>query len=340
MQQHVSDAIRGGQLDVEEQMETLKYMEVILRDLRRYITSLGYAIPTERRGALSYLYAYSKKEKTDEPDEKRKVRYRLVVKAYRVTGLVKKMQGPRSLAMSATIGGNVFGMETGIESPVVHLKSDFSAANTRIYLPIDTANLSKNEKGKGQPGKTMQRIAEACGQFGSRGYRSLILVPSNEDRMQQFEILKACGLDVRTYGNGVAPKDLAVRFRDGDGMVLVGTLAQYGEGYDLRDGIAPVTHVLRPGWPNPTSPEAQFERERFGNQVWALWAWRVMIEALQARGRNVRGEDERGVTLFWSQSFKKFLFASLPEWLQPSYRGYWRVQQCIDDALALFENAA
>lgn len=340
LKQKVFQAMREGQLDDEEQMETLKHMEVILRDLRRYIISLGYAIPTEKRGALNYLYAYYEKEK-EKPDEseaenkRKKVRYRLVVKAYKVTGLVRKLLGKRSLAMSATIGNEVFAMETGIDSPVVRLKSDFVAANARVYLPIDTADLSKNNRGKGQPGKTMGRIAEACGKFADEGFRSLVLVVSNEEREMFRKIAEEHELDVRTYGNGVTAKDMAVRFRNGDGMVLVGTFAQYGEGYDLPDGIAPVTHILRPAWPHIHNPETQFEEERFGNGRWALWSWRVMIEALQGRGRNIRSKVDRGVTIFYSQSFRRFLFASLPGWLQPSYRGEWRLERCIDDSLEL-----
>jgi Rad3-related DNA helicase len=318
-------------------METLKHMETVLRDLQRYVTSLGYAIPTEQRAALNYLYAYYKKEDPEDSDRKQKVRYRLVVKAYKVTGMVKKMLGPRSLAMSATIGNNVFAMETGIDSPVVRLKSDFAASHTRICMPTDTADLAKNNRGKGQPGKTMWRIAEACGAFAEHGHRSLVLVVSNEERMMFHKIAAEYGLDVRTYGNGIAAKDMAVRFRDGEGIVLVGTFAQYGEGYDLPGGIAPITHILRPGWPNPTSPETQFEEERFRNGRWALWTWRVMIEALQGRGRNVRSKTDRGVTIFYSQQFRNFLFASLPEWLYPSYRGEWRLEKCIEDSIALLD---
>jgi Rad3-related DNA helicase len=337
LEQSVKQAIREGRLDVEEQLETLKHMETVLRDLRRYITSLGYAMPTERRGALNYLYAYYQEEKPDGADKKKKVRYRLVVKAYKVTALVKKMLGSRSLAMSATIGNRVFAMETGIESPIVQLKSDFVAANTRVYLPCDTANLAKNERGQGQPGKTMRRVAEACGTFAQHGHRSLVLVVSNEERQMFHGIATEYGLDIRTYGDGVTAREMAVRFRNGDGTVLVGTLAQYGEGYDLPDGIAPVVHILRPGYPHPFNPETQFEEERFGNGRWALWQWRVMIEALQGRGRNVRSKNDRGVTIFYSQQFRSFLFASLPEYLYPSYHGDWRLERCIEDAIALFD---
>ena len=340
LEHNVKQAIRDGKLDVEEQMETLKHMETILRDLRRYITSLGYAIPTEKRGALNYLYAYYRKEKPEETDKGQKVRYRLVVKAYRVTGLVQKLLGKRSLTMSGTIGSKVFCMETGIESPIVHLKSDFEAENTRIYLPIDTADLSKNKAGQGQPGKTMRRIAEACGKLAEQGHRSLILVVSNDEREQMYRIAQEYGLDAQTYGNSIAPKDMAVNFKNGEGTVLIGTIAQYGEGLDMKEGIAPVTHVLRPAWPNPIDPEAQFEKERFGNNRWALWTWRVMTDAQQNRGRNVRSKVARGVTIFYSQSFRKFLFSSLAEWLQPSYRGEWRLERCIEDTIEVLGRAA
>ena len=65
-----------------------------------------------------------------------------------------------------------------------------------------------------------------------------------------------------------------------------------------------------------------------------------MIEALQGRGRNVRRKKNRGVTIFYSQQFRNFLFASLPEYLYPSYHGDWRLEKCVEDTLDLLGRAA
>ena len=64
---------------------------------------------------------------------------------------------------------------------------------------------------------------------------------------------------------------------------------------------------------------------------WRLWNWRVMIEALQVRGRNIRGPQDLGVTFFISEQFRRFLFASLPEWLQPAYRGEHTFEEAVTE---------
>ena len=132
-----------------------------------------------------------------------------------------------------------------------------------------------------------------------------------------------------SYGNGVTAKDAAAAFKDGQGTALVGTEANYAEGLDLPKGIAPVIFDLRPGYPSPYDPMAVFEERRFGNQRWRLWNWRVMVKALQVRGRNVRSEDDLGIIFFMSEQFRRFVFASLPEWLQPSYVGDLSFEDCL-----------
>ena len=129
----------------------------------------------------------------------------------------------------------------------------------------------------------------------------------------------------------------AKRFGAGEGDCLVGTTANYGEGVDLPKQIAPVIFCLRPGYPNPFDPQTGFEERRFGKRRWQLWNWRVMIELLQVRGRNIRSETDLGVTFLISQQFRRFAFGSLPEWLKLAYRGEWTFEECIADAEKLLE---
>ena len=60
-----------------------------------------------------------------------------------------------------------------------------------------------------------------------------------------------------------------------------------------------------------------------------------MLEMLQVRGRNIRSEDDLGVTFLISQQFRRFAFGTLPEWLQPAYHGEKTFEQCVKDAMEL-----
>jgi Rad3-related DNA helicase len=101
--------------------------------------------------------------------------------------------------------------------------------------------------------------------------------------------------------------------------------------------MAPVIFFLRPGYPSPKDPEVQFEERRFGGAVWRVRNWRVMIEALQVRGRNIRSATDRGSTIFISQHFRKFLYASLPEWLKDAYRGDVTFEEAKQETLELLK---
>ena len=140
-----------------------------------------------------------------------------------------------------------------------------------------------------------------------------------------------------SYMNGSTPKKAIARFKSGEGVVLVGTAANYGEGIDLPGEMAPVIFFLRPGYPNPKDPATQFEERRFGGQAWKVRNWRVMVEALQVRGRNVRSSTDRGATIFISQHFRRFLYASLPEGLKESYRGNLTFEETMEEAFQLLK---
>ena len=60
-----------------------------------------------------------------------------------------------------------------------------------------------------------------------------------------------------------------------------------------------------------------------------------MINALQLRGRNIRGKDDIGVSFFCSAQYGEFLFSALPDYLKPAYRGDWTFAECVADAQQL-----
>jgi len=164
-----------------------------------------------------------------------------------------------------------------------------------------------------------------------------VVVVSERERKNIVTFSEEVGLDVLSYGNGVPAKEAATRFRNGVSSVLVGTAAQFGQGLDLPDQIAPIIFFLRPGYPSPYDPEAQFEARRFRRQVWKHRKWRAMVEALQVRGRNIRSKTDKGVTFFISQQFGDFLYGSLPIWLQDAYCGNKTFEECVEDTLKLLK---
>jgi Rad3-related DNA helicase len=182
----------------------------------------------------------------------------------------------------------------------------------------------------------LRRIAKAAKRFALQGHRSLVIVASSEERDKFMMLSKEEGLISITYGNGLRPREAANRFRLGEGECLVGTAANYGEGLDLPRQTAPVIFYYRPSYPRPDDPATVFEERRFGGARWKLWNWRVMVNLLQARGRNIRSETDLGVTFLISQQFRRFAFPALPKWLQPAYRGEWTFEQCMEDAERLF----
>lgn len=323
-------AVVARVIDPRSQWETLRQLEVILRDLRRYLRSLEYALPGDQRGPLNYTYAYYEEDKP----EGAKAQYRLVIKAYYVASLIERILAPRTVAYSATIGSpDAFTAETGIKAPVYSIGSDFPAERTRIFLPTDTPNLAMKARSRQDLTRSLRRIARTCRRFADSGIRSLVVVISEAERQKFLMLAGEEGVSTLTYGNGTPAKEVAARFRDGTGDVLVGTAAQYGEGVDLPRQVAPVIFMLRPGYQRPDDPMTLFEERRFtGSRVWSIRNWRVMNQALQVRGRNIRSAEDLGVTFFISQQFGRFLRGSLPKWLESAYRGDLNFEQCVEEA--------
>lgn len=331
LQEKVQAAVTDGRIDPLSERDTLRNLEVITHDIQRYLVALSLALPSKERKPLTYVFSCYYEE---DRKPRRKVRYKLFIKSYYVAPLISKILSPFTVSYSATIGKpDKLGFETGIRSPFFSFPSTFPAKNTRIFVPSNTPNLANKVKSRQEPARVMRKVARACRRFADNGLRSLVVVVSNE-HLRRFErISKEEGVDVVTYGNGTSPKSAAERFKKGEGDTLLGTAANFAEGIDLPKGISPVTFFLKPGYSNPESPEAQFERKRFSESMcWSLWRWRVIIQALQVRGRNIRSRKDKGVTFFISQQFRDFLYGSLPEYLKESYVGDKSFEECIKES--------
>ncbi|OGG64891.1 hypothetical protein A3C94_00090 [Candidatus Kaiserbacteria bacterium RIFCSPHIGHO2_02_FULL_55_17] len=325
-------AIEVGLIDRKKDRLALKQLEILGRDLRMYMRSFEFALPTEVRHPLNFTFAFWRQEL----EEGKRVQYELVVKSYYVAPLVKKMLPKNVLAYSATIGNaDIFSHETGIKGDFLSLPSTFSSLNTRIFMPTDTPNLSVKERNRRDKTKSLRMIAKACKTFSRKSIRSLVVVASNEERKKFLELVAEEGVKALSYGEGVTPRACARQFREGEGDVLVGTDSNYGEGVDLPKGIAPVIFYYRPSYPRPDDPATVFEERRFGNQRWHVWNWRVIIGLLQVRGRNIRSVEDVGVTFLISQQFRRFAFGSLPEWLKPAYVGGKTFEECVKETVKM-----
>lgn len=330
----IASSLKGKSVDVASR-DILKRVEEITRDLRRYALSFKYSLEEEGgRKPLSYTFAYHQSEKA----EGQRVQNRLTVRCYYVAAIVKKLMGKVTVGLSATIGDSaVFAMESGLKFPFKSFPSEFAPEHTRVYVPNDTPNLSHAKAGERDLSRTLRKIAQSVLKLKEKGIRSLVVVVSNSERDLFLIKAHAVGIIPVSYGIGTTARAAAERFRGGEGDVLVGTVSQYGEGIDLPDGTAPVTFFLRPGFPNPNDPQAVFEGRRFGDTKWSLWKWRMMIQALQVRGRNIRSGSDRGVTIFVSQQFRSFVFASLPESLRQVYKNDRTLDQAVEEAIVLLQ---
>jgi len=333
--QTIIQAVRSGQIDPVADRETLKALEVIVRDVQRYIHSLEFSLPTGYRQPLNYAYAYYRAELQGQE----RVKCKLVIKAHYVAPIIRKILSPQTVAYSATIGNpKLFSFETGIEAPFFETGSDFPVERTRIFLPTDARNLALKKRKRGDLAKTLRQMARASRRFSEHGHRSLIIVVSEDERQRCLELCREEGIKAVSYGNGTSARHSAADFKEGSGDVLVGTTSHYSQGVDLPGGIAPVIFLLRPAYPRPDDPGTLFEMRRFGkSQVWSIWTWRLMNELRQARGRNIRSEDDRGVTFLMSRQYDRFAFGALPKWLEQAFRGGLTFDQCVKETISLLE---
>jgi len=335
LRKSVTKAITSGTVSNVDLVEALKKIETLIFSLSRYMHAFEYSMTTPGRHALNYTFAYYESE----PTEGTRVRHKLCVKSYLVAPLInKRLLSPFTVAYSATIGDHkIFSQESGIDFPFYSLASQFPVKNTGIYLPTDTPDLSMKSRPKREPTKVLRRIAKICRSLANKGIRTSLITISNAEMEKFIFLCGEEGVDVVSCGNGVSPREAISNFKSGVGDTLVGTEANLAESTDLPGGISPVIFVLRPGYPRPDDPQTKFEEKRFGFQRWGIWQWRVMIKALQARGRNIRGKKDKGVTIFVSQQFNRFLLGSLPTYLKPAFSAKMTLDECVDAAVELLE---
>lgn len=333
------EALAAGVLDPVKDREELKTIETLSRSIPRLIHSLRFALESQGRNPLNYVIVYYFQENGPEmADGKKRARHHLKIRSYFVAPVIRRAFGQRVLAYSATLGNpSIFQFETGLSLPFHAFTSTFPVGNTRIWMPMDATNLALKAQKKGDLNRALRRIADAALKFAAQGQRSLVVAISEEERAKFLKFAEEIGLKTVSYRtNGIKARDAAANFAKGEGDCLVGTAAQYAEGVDLPKGVAPVIFFLRPGYQRPDDPEAQFEAQRFSDsQRWALWNWRVMMEALQVRGRNIRDAEDVGVCFFVSAQFRNFLYGALPAWLKPACKSDKKFDDCLEETLRL-----
>lgn len=338
IESRLREAIEATNLDPVADRGTIKIIENILRGIPRFLRSLRYALRNEEtdRNPLNYVVAFRyDEESVDETSPKAQTW--VAIKSYFVVPLIRRACDSRVVGVSATIGqAEIFGHESGLRMPFRSFGSSFDPKKTRIFVPRDTPDLSVRRMRNGDLRLAMVMTAHAVHAMRQAGHRSLIVTVSDAERQKMKKAFEKQGLEVMTYGSDIKPKEAATRFKDGKGDVLLGTDANYGQGVDLPNGTAPFIMVLKPGWQLPDDPMTQFEERRFPqSHCWRLWTYRVMKTALQVRGRNIRSGDDRGVTIFISRQFRRFVFRSLPEALKESYDESKTLEECVAAAIAL-----
>jgi Rad3-related DNA helicase len=333
----IKKAISHKKIDPVGDRELLKALDDFTGSLYKYVKSLEFALDTKERKPLSYVFGFWDKELV----EGKKAQYTLTIKSYYIAGLTRAKLLPKTyMSMSATIGADpkILMDESGVGGTFIDLGSDFPIEQTKIFMPTDVPDLSLKGMNRNDKNRTIRRMLRGVCTGKKAGIRSLIIVPSEKDRLKCIEFSIEEGVEVMSYdGNIIKPREAVRRFREGEGDVLIGTEAQYGQGIDLPNGIAGFTFYLRPGYPSPEDPQAQFEERRFGNRRWALWTWRVIIKMLQARGRTIRSVTDSGCIFLMSQQFKRFTYSGLPKWLQPAYVYTKTFDDCVKDGVKLLE---
>lgn len=332
----IKKAIEDKSINPKDDRELLRELDVFTNDLYRYIHSLEFALEARDRKPLGYVFGHWNKK--TEPGKK--AEYTLTIQSYRIAGLTKnKLLPEKYLACSATLGtdSQMVTKDTGIDGNFIDLVSEFPIENSSIFMPNDVPDLSVKGSRHNDKNHTLRKILIGCQKGKEHGIRSLVIVVSEKEREKCVKFAEDLKLKAVSYGNGIKPKEAITRFRDGEGDVLIGTEAQYGQGIDLPDGVCGFIFYLRPGYPIPNDPQAQFEEKIYGNSRWGLWTWRVIIKMLQARGRNQRSAQDKGCIFLMSKQFHRFTYGGLPEWLRPSYVGQISFDKAIEQGIKLLK---
>ncbi|MEZ4104566.1 MAG: helicase C-terminal domain-containing protein [Candidatus Paceibacterota bacterium] len=337
----INNAVRKSIISPVDDFEMLKQLDVITRELYRYVKSLGFSLPPKqekskkRLNPLAFTYAFWTRKKEGDGS----VCCELIVKDHFVAGLIKAMLPANCLACSATIvDPKMLSFETGIEGKFLSLGSGFDNEKTAVLMPTDTPNLAVKERNKKDVTKAIRLMVRSAKDLAHENKRSVILVVSELERQKVLKFATEEGLTVVSNNEKESARQAISRFVQGEGMCLVGTVANYGQGIDLPDGMAPVIFYFRPAYPNPNDPQTVFEENRYGNARWGIWNWRVMIDLLQVRGRNVRSVSDKGVTILVSQQFRRFARTALPEWLRPAYVNDKNFAECLSEAKRIIDS--
>lgn len=333
----IKKAIADKKVDLKADRELLRDLDIFTNDLYRYIRSIEFALETNERKPLGYVFGYWNKKK----EEGKKSEHTLTIQSYRMAGLTQnKLLPEKYLAYSATIGSDarMLQMDTGIGGKFIDLQSEFPIANSLIFMPDDVSDLSFKGSRHNDKNKTMRKILSGCKSGKNNGIRSLIIVISEKEREKCVKFAEEEGLIPISYSNAVKPKEAVTRFRNGEGDVLIGTEAQFGQGIDLPDELCGFIFYLRPGYPTPENPQVQFEERIYGNNRWSIWTWRVILKMLQARGRNQRSATDKGCIFLMSAQFKRFTYGGLPEWMRPAYVGQISFEKSIEKGIEMLNN--
>jgi Rad3-related DNA helicase len=349
LDEKVTAAISRGVFQLPQDQSALRQIEILARDLRRYTQSFQFSLDqvtkaghTRPRSSFTCSFFTEDDEEDQSPlqgDRRRRPKRscKLVVHCAHVAPLVRsRLLAPLTFSLSATIGdAGTFGFITGIKAPILRLESDFPIKSRRIYTPTDTLNLSFRSSSRNKP-RALRQIARSCSWLGKKGFRSLVIVVSEDERARFMRMAREESLQVATYGNGATPRETLAHFRDSADTTLLGTGAHFGMGIDLPHGTAPVIFLLRPGNPIPHSPEETFRRRRFGDRgAWRIANYSVQQQIAQAVGRNIRCETDRGVTICVDSRFRESVYPALPHWLRPAYQGELTLEKCLEDAVRL-----
>ncbi len=328
-------AIGEGAVDEVEEALTLRQVEVLVRDIRRYIHSFEYSLDTLKRKRMNYSYAFHQQELA----EGKRVQHKLVIKAHTVAPIIRSILGEEYAAFSATVGDkDTFGWETGMEEgEFLSLPSSFPPQNAKIFMPSDTPDLSTKNRKPDDLKKALKSMVKACKEWADMGIRSLVIVVSNDERDQFLVHSTNLGLDTVSYGGERMARTAAQEFKDGLGMTLVGTETNFGQGLDLPDGLAPVIFDLRPGYSRPDDPASVFEVRKWGESThFKLEQWRVGIKSLQHMGRNIRSPKDKGAIIFISQQFRKIVWPRLSEGLRQYYDGGKSFAEAVAEVKRMF----
>ncbi|MEN9582819.1 MAG: Helicase C-terminal domain, partial [Candidatus Parcubacteria bacterium] len=330
----ICKAISEKKIDRKADRELLLALDQFTGSLYKYVKSLEFALENKERKPLTYVFGHWDRKL----EEGKKAQFVLTICSYSVSGLTRKKLLPETrLAMSATIGADskIMMNETGIEGTFIDLDSDFPIENTIVCIPTDVADLSVKGMRRNDKNRAFRQMLRGVHAGKKKGIRSLIIVVSEDERKKVLEFAAEEDVFAMSYGDELNAREAVRLFREGHGDVLVGTEAQYGEGIDLPNGCAGFTFYLRPGYPSPDDPQAQFEERRLGNARWALWTWRVIQKMLQARGRTIRSVTDSGCIFLMSKQFKRFTYAGLPKWLKGAYVYTKTFDECVKDGIKL-----